>query len=81
MKTVAAIVIFLFSFQLHASCRCTCVPTDTRLCESSYDLDNPCGVLCPGQGNNTPPGRTACPVVWVFNEMKGIYEWNAQCVE
>ena len=88
MKIVVFLIASLCAFQLHAVCNCTCDPKDLRLCEPSYDLDHPCGVLCPSQSPAVAPGTTsiapprmACPIIWAYNPVQGVYQWRAVCVE
>ncbi len=82
MKTFLLLIIIVFPFQTYASaCRCTCDPTDYRLCASDYDLDNPCNGVCPSQGSLIAPIRTACPETQVVNPMTGLTEWRTLCEE
>jgi len=82
MKMIIILIIFLCSFQAQAACRCTCVLTDQRLCASDYDMDHPCHGLCPNQSPATGPiGWTACPVIRIYNQFKGIYQFKTLCPE
>ena len=81
MKTVIALIIFLFSYPLQAACKCNCDPTDIRICASAYDLDNPCGGVCPSQGPGVVLLRTACPLIQVVNPITGIKQWRTVCID
>lgn len=79
MKTTIILILSLFSFQLPATtaCKCNCDMTDRRVCASSYDLEHPCpGARCPNE-----VARTACITMKVFNQYKGVYEWQSYCRE
>lgn len=78
MKTLIALIIFLCSLPAYTACKCTCEPTDFRLCASLYDIDHPCGSLC---SSSATPGTimiTACPVTQVINQL-GIKVWVSGC--
>ncbi|MGQ3892835.1 hypothetical protein [Legionella sp. CNM-4043-24] len=81
MKTIIFVFSILFSCQLQAVvCKCECDPKNLSFCASSYDLDNPCNGVCPSQGNmTTPPARTACPMVQVFDQLRGKNVWYSTC--
>jgi hypothetical protein len=75
MKIILSVVLILFSFQSYAAaCKCNCGPVSRAMCASSYDLDHPCNGMCTSQA-----GRTACPVVEVFNQSKNRKEWITMC--
>jgi hypothetical protein len=72
----------LFSIASNAACRCNCKGDNRNLCEPTYDLDHPCGVLCPSLSPNGPPaGKTACPTEQVYNMDLGVYEWRVLCAD
>lgn len=83
MKTIAVMIFFLFSYQLHAvACICSCKVGDHSLCASSYELDRPCVGICPTTAPSSRPiVRTACPTVQIYNEDKSAYEVKSICVE
>jgi hypothetical protein len=72
MRKAILLIIFIFSIHLHAACKCSCDPTDFRACASSYDLDNPCGGMCPSQSPGITPMITACPLSLIPNRISGI---------
>jgi hypothetical protein len=81
MKTVILLSIFLFSYQLQAACKCNCDRTDRSICASSYDLDHPCGGICPSQTPGITPMITACPLTQFSNPITGIKIWRTICIE
>ena len=81
MKTFVALIVFLFSYQLEAACKCTCDMVDSTLCASSYDLDHPCNGTCPSPGPSFPAMRTACPIMQIHNPNTGSNVWITLCRE
>jgi hypothetical protein len=79
MKLIGILIILFFPLSLQASCACTCDLIDRRLCEPGYDLDNPCGTICPSHTPTMPPPRTACPTQKVYIPAKGAYVWITLC--
>jgi hypothetical protein len=79
MKTsLLCILLLLFSQPLQSACRCSCEPTDLRLCANNYDLDFPCQGECPFDPG-IPPMRTACPPTPVFNYITKEMELVVLC--
>ena len=82
MKTAILFIALIFSSQLQAACKCNCDIKSLTLCASSYDLDYPCDGACPADGPSTfAPPRTACPMVEVFDELRGAHVWHSLCHE
>ena len=72
MKTIALIIMVLFSYQLQAACKCNCNRADRSMCASGYDLDHPCGSICSSPGGSvTSTMITACPLVKATNPVTG----------
>ena len=46
-----------------------------------YDLDRPCGSLCPNQAAGLSPMITACPLVKMVNPVTGLSWWKVDCPE
>ena len=78
MKTVIILISVLFSVQLQAACKCNCDPIDRGICASNYDIDHPCGAICPGATPGSLPMITACPVQRVVNQFSQ-YIWISNC--
>lgn len=73
MRTFILFSIFLLSLPTHAACKCNCKLADVSLCASSYDLNHPCGNLCPSTSSSplATPMITACPQMQVINPVTG----------
>ncbi|ARG98658.1 hypothetical protein [Legionella micdadei] len=81
MKLLFLFIILLFPFQLQASCKCNCDLADRSLCEPTYDIENPCGGICPSSNPTEPPARTACPTQKVYLPEKGTSVWISVCFD
>lgn len=82
MKTTLVALMLLCSTALYAAstCRCSCDFKDMRFCAGSYDIEHPCDGACTSQAPGVlPPSRTACPMVQVFDELKGKNVWYTVC--
>ena len=81
MKTVIILISILFSLQLQAACKCNCDPIDGSICASNYDIDHPCGSVCPGAAPGMAPMITACPIRKIVNPFTQAYVWMSDCSE
>jgi hypothetical protein len=80
MKFLVSILICLLSLQAQATCLCNCELTTRSMCASTYDIEHPCGGLCPSSAATLQAAtHTACPVVKIYNQFKGIQEWHVIC--
>jgi hypothetical protein len=79
MKTVIILMIYLFTFQLEAACKCNCDPTDRQLCASQNDLDHPCPALCSPGTPGIGPMLTACPESKYTDQITGVTKWVSMC--
>ncbi len=81
MKPIILLIVFLCASPIQAACKCSCEPTDNRICAGYNDLDNPCTGICPSQTAGAAPMITACPLTQVFNPIRGIKEWRTACIK
>jgi len=92
MKILAILIGFLFSYQLHAECRCSCINGQSRnICSNSYDLQQNCGIiLCPVPPTPLVPKRPGartiplpidhpCQSIDVYQQKTDTYEWQIYC--
>lgn len=81
MKILLMLVLVLSPLSMQAACKCNCNPADASICASSYDIDHPCGSICPAQTPGIAAMITACPVSEVTNPLTGVNEWIRNCPE
>ncbi len=82
MKKVMLFIIVVFSLQLHATaCKCNCKLADLKICAGLYDIDHPCGSICPSQAPGIETMITACPLTQQLNPVTGATVWVSLCYE
>lgn len=83
MKILATFMIMFFCLQVHAesACKCNCELADRNLCASGYDIEHPCNTICQKAPTAPPIGNLACQTTPIYNEQKGIYQWEVICFD